>query len=1595
MPWEDRKTAIMLLHAFHREIAKKLSTSDPATDEAERLPVYRDILKFFIGHFKATLQSAASQPYEIRIAIRGFGLMAEPCKKHLPPEHLTQLLMLVMQRTECLTNAGLADHKDSLEHFPDYVQALSQIMTHVSGLSSVQLVTLRDIIVALIRHFHLLSKAHHAVTVDSLMSTFNNLMRLGDTILDDVLERIVLKGVIWTCSHKLEIDVANDWQDGVDWKEQITYKSYLPLWQGLLTPGDHNSYDRPAIVRKIHDHLMQTLFYLFDKLDLTTQKRVHRDDSGNDLQLHFSDPNYDLVPIRPKDFHIFFNLVEFYRAIFKGQSTESLQENFQKWLKPFVDTVIRQSIKYPLISGYLKLMQTTLKITQRIKYFAEDGEMGDDNDPLYGDIMHYLRGMISKANQTSGELQMTCLTLLFSAPTVMLKDFIIDLVPAFLIAFDFGKSNANIWIASMALSAMERYVRAKHRTSEEVTLFLHDVLPSLDPYLRGVTCEQTENVTTRQKRGAEKLVRVVETEFLKFQRRIILFLGSLEPDRCLQLVRKDDAQLNIVKWSESNNVVSLKLFGPGASLRISLDGLLPRICELACTSTERPKKMAACELVHAILLYVIGTDKHRGKLWKELCGCMLQLGCDGDVAVQQMFEPLIMETMHYMSRTDRMQHEGVHILLQCQMEALAHRTNAAVRDLAARSLREYLVWSIKQTTREQMANSPISIRSLIEKIKLFSLDSVQEKRFAAALAFNNMYRVLREEDAIVSAHWMELFYVFCMNLLMSEEYGERNIHNQPDLKQVVASLDHLVRVFRERKHIFNASTPGRRVPATAFDGDQLRHVVRWLFHQSSSTRMIYRHKVMEMFTKLAICVDNCNASSAFLRLMETRHSVIEMCEGSPTNGKGIAARPSLSHIDKNDQQISRIREWLESVHASLDCYVWLINDGLVADVVELFNEQVAVFEVIGYFLEKVCRASTLDLLALIEPDAMNIGDDDDGLVGGDDDDGLVGGANDTMQDYELGIEEINKISMNKCRILLRIYELIAKLLTMNSQLIPPVLWASAKDLFEIIIDGAFKPQSIGFEAKDVELVTKLSTSTESLIVALYRHAPPEHKTNFNKLLSKQAVDHYHHWSTEAQSILSYGKIENVHSDQLNGIDLMHRLHKTKKIEMGTQVDIYLSLAASKVLYELFDGVREKVGEDYCAVMPKPEAQRLANQLMQISFQKANIYGELIDLLLNVSDLKVRGCDVTIKHGKHFLNLYKTKIFAYLLKGADIVFVVERLVQGMTVQSIQYIFSILIDLVDFAYKRHANDKPQMTMLTNVLLQQWPILLQKASETGTENITSKTVTHQLMLLMTHIAMICPYALAEISGRAAGFESWLLDTIVNGETQMDSKSCAISLLPCIIGPKHREHEAVQRTLKTFQANHFPLYSTEFREGSLERAAYENVFGSILGALNASLSPLLLRFLINCTSADPKHILEYKIAEYVKSFVQGVSADTEQLLCALNIPYSMFANEQHDPTIRLSILRRFQLPMLRDSTIEATVQFYTNHIKEIDKWCGERYSGLTSEWKTQQALTTRICAFELIEVMAGVLPKEVLTSNTCSIGITLLGKHRKERFD
>lgn len=513
--WTDRKSAIGTFYTFHQELSRQL--------ERRRGEVDVNILKFYINFFKSTLQSKDSRPYEIRIAIRGFGVFSKACK-YLLPNSLDELLDVVMLRTE-YTSIDNSKNKDILEHYPAFVQALSEIMEHTAELSAIQISSLQNIIIELMKNFYLLSRVHHELVVMSLLKTFENLSKLG-TVLDDVLEKIIMQGVIWACSHEIKLTANTNWDTQKDWKEHITYENFIQLWLGLLAYSE----EQFEIKERIYSHYMNALFVIIDKLDLSTKKRVFKDSNGQDQELYFCNPNLDLVPVKPKDFQIFFNVVEFYTDVLKQQNDKSHINLFTKFINQFVKKMIAKAFEYPLVSGFLKFLEVAFWIANKLNEYEPLTTQIEEQTIV--NVRSFIKTIIPKSLQTSGELQISCLRLIFSLPVFLLKELSDVLIPVFQTGFDIGRSVH--FMASITLTAMERLTSSlKENDIERLSRLLESVLPCLNTYLQSNDLQNESKIDIkivefRRKKMAKKVFKTddVDSELLKLQKRIVLYLGN-------------------------------------------------------------------------------------------------------------------------------------------------------------------------------------------------------------------------------------------------------------------------------------------------------------------------------------------------------------------------------------------------------------------------------------------------------------------------------------------------------------------------------------------------------------------------------------------------------------------------------------------------------------------------------------------------------------------------------------------------------------------------------------------------------------------------------------------------------------------------------------------------------------------------------------------------------------------------------------------------------------------------------------------------------------------------------------------------------------
>ncbi|XP_055545143.1 DNA-dependent protein kinase catalytic subunit-like isoform X2 [Wyeomyia smithii] len=1601
---EDRKVAIYALHSFHREISRELlrredhnvSDESGSTTSANDREARVGVLNYFMKYFKSVLVASESKPFEVRIAIRGFGSMAEPCGKLMSDEYMNELLLLVMQRTE---SVYMVDDKsrDSLEHLPDFVQALSDIMGYVRELSGIQLASLQNIVIGLIRDFHYLSTSHHELIINSLMKTFDNLSKLGGMVLETLLDKVVLRGVIWSCSHMLVVDADQNRsaEDKPDWKDSITYKHYVPLWKGLLTQGTSLLVDKGPLIKVVYTHLMKKLFLILDKLDLSTRKRTVKDDTGELQELFFCDPNIDLVPVKPKDFHIFFNLVDLYQDLLRYNT--QVNELFEDWIPVYFDYMVKKSIKHPLVSGFVKLIDLGLLLADGLQYFQSNYSFSKAATTNL--LVYYLELQIAKARHSTGELQLTCLRFVLAAPIDILECFLEDtneLIEVLQISLKLGKGM--LALANAALSCTRRIVAHDSPISKDGReKVIERVLPLLDSFLQTRDAFQhAEIVNSRlakfQKKRSVNLtsskiekiklqhaLNSSETELVKFQRRVLLFLGELEPNMCTKMIQQDledescreESDRPLVLWDlDSNCNISLQLLSRvGIRPIIKLDTIIARVCTLAVSSSDRRTKMAACELLHALILYVIGIQHHDRmiKLWTELCSHMLQLSTDSDLAVCQMFEPLIFQVIHYLTQPSKINLKGTEVLANRLMESISHPTDTSVRDLAARCIREFLLWTIKQTPAGQQSSvsksAAINLKVILEKLRTYSLDSNPNRRQGAALAFNNIYRILREEDGHIDRSWFELFYVFCVNFMMTEDFD----NSATNLEQVSASIDHLVRVLIVRKDLFNKSSTERTIPG-AFRGGLLKDLVSWLLGQCSSREMNYRHKCMEIFLKLAPAVDGCQSGADFVGKFFGDEEVLDICDHVGVM-HGIREAPNLQFIvEKHLPLISNIYFWLEYLGSTLDMYYWLLKNSLLQNA-ELFLAKSNLFATVKFFLATVMNATMFDLMTMLRPE-------------------IIDESNASIE-FRVSTDKIIKYNLQKCTLTVRIIDLLILALPQQyCRSIPATFWDS-NELLIFIVDLIFAPQKLGFDFKSCqETIVKFPRKVEELLEKIERFERVQFTEKFHQNVSQKLANTIKNISDRVGDFMKLETVGLEDSNLVKGASMIAKRYCWYKQHFSTLTNKFLAAAAEKILLTLFDGLKEvRSGELFQATLT-PSVKRFCASLLRVvlSLESTEGMNNLIELMSSKSRLKLfsQSEKSTILHGDHFGHTFAEVIYDFIV--SQLPDSLEKILRILGADNFSTIIRMLCNFLEYLYEKKRSDITTMKVVTELILAAWQTVTATVSKV--ENKFA-SIDLQLIELMSNVAMNSPIPLSQIAGKAAGFQQWLFALLENTQSPLDLKSKALFLIPTVIGEMDFDSPTVLDALRKLQDQHFPLRSSEFLPGSVERISFECCIAALLDAMVVSRSPVILKVVINATAADAKHIAEHKTRTAVEQYMK--IQNSHQQCYNLKQIFTKFCEESFEPNIRITIFRRFLVTALRVCSTETILVFYKQNIKKINEMLRSNYGQFGSGWEAEQALVNRFGGFLLIELYVAILPRELVMTDDCPVAKSLYGESGK----
>jgi len=97
-----------------------------------------------------------------------------------------------------------------------------------------------------------------------------------------------------------------------------------------------------------------------------------------------------------------------------------------------------------------------------------------------------------------------------------------------------------------------------------------------------------------------------------------------------------------------------------------LGDLLPRVLRLATDSGHRQTKVAACELLHSLTIYVVGNDNRenciisdqKGKILDHLFSGLVRLATDVEPVTKKLFAPLVLQLVRWYSRPLTISNQG-------------------------------------------------------------------------------------------------------------------------------------------------------------------------------------------------------------------------------------------------------------------------------------------------------------------------------------------------------------------------------------------------------------------------------------------------------------------------------------------------------------------------------------------------------------------------------------------------------------------------------------------------------------------------------------------------------------------------------------------------------------------------------------------------------------------------------------------------------------------------------------------------------------------------------------------------------------------------
>lgn len=882
----------------------------------------------------------------------------------------------------------------------------------------------------------------------------------------------------------------------------------------------------------------------------------------------------------------------------------------------------------------------------------------------------------------------------------------------------------------------------------------------------------------------------------EIQFRILKIFGQLAGQMSTYLyeITTSNISKEIISWDTRLHV---KFAIPFVDLKptIYFDTFMPRIIYLALNSTNRQVKINSCELLHAIIVYIIGksvTDpvaiktttqpqqkqQHdeliMDRIYQHIYPAIFHLACDVEKFVRDLFQTLVMQMIHWFTGNRKFESKETIILLDCIIDCLIDDKNALLRDFSAIALKEFLKWSIKHTPISKQLNagdstdgqtssslsSSINVKSILKRLYNLLTHPSSSKRLGGVLAWNSIYMIFREEEILVNLYIFELFY-YLIECLALCEHDDKMAGTQEQCKLALDHCERIIRVKRDLLNQFNA----KRVKPYGWSEAVIEVAVRWLLRQCGRVETECRHKSMELVYKLAPCIRNTkDAKEYFQSKFKTDGELyfVQRFEGTLVIKKNYANNlkhslstfPTLvdllsetlvqtnSNSDGNstsnehlNQFPNLIKIWLSMLIAPLDCYLWVFNERLLTAVNLLSTNKTIVWKSIVYFVDKIALYDLneiyLSLYSNSDKNAFN-------------------------REFLFTPSEIEDYRKHKCTLIVRLIDflttIINSLTAQDENLIPNNVWST--NLFIILVKTCLDPQSIGFNINDIEIYTNLPQIMQNFLSKFQYQAS---KLNYlAKLKEKFQLECLNLIEKEKKFQKINDLIEPKSLEQEDIIDWFKLTQLVNGYEQLNEFNIYtFSKGVNRKLFNyLFEtstksstikistseqetttNRNEVLNDNLTCLEAKTKLFNLILCLNQTQLDQDN------DYLIEILDQYLFKTDSSSIKINDFFHIYKNEIYINLCKRND--YYIKYLLSKLKI-NFKRILQIFLNLIDYlTYQQQNLDKQlrkqYLSKISSNIYTNWVYINDYIIENDKSNNSNKYIEEKLFLINLLIKLL----------------------------------------------------------------------------------------------------------------------------------------------------------------------------------------------------------------------------------------------------------------